>query len=85
MESISETGIMIRVVALALLFGIAHWGFVKMALEDIIQRERVIGGKKAPWVLAILFITCLGSVLYLVVHPELNTAAKRVGVDDRRY
>jgi hypothetical protein len=80
-----EAEAMWRVVMLAVVLGLAHWAFVPMALEDLVARRRVIGGRKAPWVLAILFVTCLGSLLYLVAHPDLEKeSAKLQGQDYRR-
>jgi hypothetical protein len=51
-------------------FGLAHWLLVPFALESLIARDRVLGGHKAPWAVAILFLTCFGSLLYLMLHPQ---------------
>ena len=53
------------------LLGFIHWMLVPLALQALIKRRQVIGGRKAPWAVAIIFITCLGSLLYLVFHPQI--------------
>lgn len=53
------------------LLGITHWLLAIMMLQDIAARRRVLGGRKWPWVIVILFITVLGSVLYLLCHPDI--------------
>ncbi len=53
------------------LFGIVHWILVGIFLNDIISREKVFGGRKAPWVIIILIIPCFGSILYLLFHPQI--------------
>jgi uncharacterized membrane protein YuzA (DUF378 family) len=65
-----ESEAILRIILLIVVLGIVHWGLVPMALENLVARRRVIGGRKGPWALAILFITCLGSLLYLLIHPE---------------
>jgi len=51
-------------------FGLAHWLLVPFALESLIARDRVLGGHKAPWAIAIIFFTCFGSLFYLMLHPQ---------------
>jgi len=63
---------MAPIISLAVVLGLVHWGLVRIALEDLVQRDRVIGGRKAPWALAIVFVNCLGSLVYLIAHPELG-------------
>lgn len=53
------------------LFGIVHWILVGIFLNDITSRQKVFGGRKAPWVLIILIIPCFGSLLYLGFHPQI--------------
>lgn len=53
--------------------GIIHWMLVPLALQALIERRRVIGGRKAPWAVAIVFLTCLGSLFYLIFHPQTQT------------
>jgi len=67
-----ELEAMWRVVSLAVVLGIVHWTLVPIALEDLFERQRVIGGRRGPWALTILFITCLGSLFYLLIHPEIQ-------------
>lgn len=54
-----------------LLFGILHIVLALMLLQDLAKRNRVIGGHKAPWAILIIFITFIGSLLYLVCHPRI--------------
>ncbi len=68
-----ELEFLLRVVSLAVILGLAHWALVPMALEDLVVRQRVVGGRKGLWALAILFVTCLGSLAYLLIHPEIRT------------
>ncbi|MBA7698358.1 hypothetical protein ES703_107035 [subsurface metagenome] len=62
-------------IAKIVLLGLIHWMLVPLALQALIQRQRVLGGRKAPWAVAIVFITCLGSLLYLIFHPQTQTEA----------
>lgn len=52
-----------------------HWMLVGFALKALVERKRVIGGKKAPWAVAIIFLTCVGSLLYLIIHPNIGVTA----------
>ena len=54
-----------------LLFGILHIVLALMLLQDLAKRNKVIGGHKAPWAILIIFVTFLGSLLYLVCHPQI--------------
>ena len=53
------------------LFGILHWVLAIMLLHDLAARQRVLGGRKWPWVVVIVFLTFLGSLLYLLCHPKI--------------
>ena len=53
------------------LFGILHWVLAIMLLQDLASRQRVLGGRKAPWAIAIVLVTFLGSLLYLLCHPQI--------------
>ncbi len=53
------------------LFGILHWALAIMLLHDLASRQRVLGGRKAPWAIAIALVTFLGSLLYLLCHPQI--------------
>ncbi len=57
-----------RILALVLI-SILHWVLAIMLLHDLATRKKVLGGKKAPWVMAIVLITFFGSLLYLLCHP----------------
>jgi len=73
-------GIMI---AKIVLLGLIHWMLVPLALQALISREHVIGGKKAPWAVTIIFMACVGSLLYLIFHPQLE--AQTQAQTERRY
>ena len=53
------------------LLGIVHWILAGILLHDLAYREKVFGGHKAPWAIIILLILCLGSLLYLMFHPQI--------------
>lgn len=53
------------------LLGIMHWVLAIMMLQDLVTRRRIIGGLKWPWGVAIVFVTFLGSVIYLLCHPRV--------------
>jgi hypothetical protein len=42
-----------------------------MLLQDLANRDRVLGGHKAPWAIVIIFITFVGSLMYLLCHPRI--------------
>ena len=52
------------------LLGIAHWILAGFLLSDLASRKKVLGSK-ALWALIIIFITCFGSLLYLLFHPQV--------------
>ncbi len=52
-------------------FCILHVILAMMLLQDLAKRKRVLGGRKPPWAIAILFVTFLGSLLYLLCHPQI--------------
>jgi hypothetical protein len=61
----------LEVILKILLLGLIHWALVPVALRALIQRKRVLGGRKALWGVPIFFITCLGPLSYLIVHELL--------------
>lgn len=62
-------GIMI---AKIVLLGLIHWMLVPLALQSLLSREHVIGRRKAPWALTIISMACVGSLIYLIFHPQLE-------------
>ena len=59
-----------RILAL-ILFGLLHWVLAIMLLNDLANRKKVLGGKKAPWAVGIIFIVFIGPLLYLLSHPSI--------------
>jgi hypothetical protein len=59
-----------RILGLAV-FGILHWVLAAMLLQDLASRKRVLGGRKAPWAVAIMLLTFVGSIAYLLCHPRV--------------
>jgi len=53
------------------LFGIVHWVLAGILLQDLASRQKVFGGHKGPWAIAILIIPAFGSLLYLLFHPQI--------------
>ncbi len=53
-----------------ILFGLLHWVLVVLLLQDLFGREKVRGGHKAPWAIAIIMIIYIGSILYIICHPS---------------
>ena len=80
-----ELKVVLPIISLVVTLGIVHWGLVRIALEDLVARDRVIGDRNALWVLAILFVNCLGSLVYLIVHPELESKQAEVAGTNRIY
>lgn len=48
---------------------------VAIALESLLARPKVVG-TKALWGIAIVSITCLGSLLYLLAYPDAKDKAE---------
>ncbi|MDO8491933.1 MAG: hypothetical protein Q7T04_07970 [Dehalococcoidia bacterium] len=67
-----ESGTILKIVAI----GMLHWMLAPLALDNLARRPRVLGGHKVPWTVCILFLTCFGSLFYLVLHPQPQTAAQ---------
>jgi hypothetical protein len=64
-----EREAVVRIIALAVGLGIIHWAVVPMVLERLFCRPKVLGGKFL-WGVAIVSLTCVGSIAYLLVHPD---------------
>jgi hypothetical protein len=54
-----------------ILFAIVHWVLAGIMVNDLSSRQRVFGGRKAPWAIVILFLPCFGSLIYLAFHPQI--------------
>lgn len=59
-----------RVLAITLL-SILHLFLAGMLLDDISKRKRILGGRKVPWVIIIIFVVFAGALLYLLCHPRV--------------
>ncbi len=55
--------------------GVLHWMLVSLAMRDLAARQPVLGGRKAPWILAIVFVTWVGSLSYLLIHSQILNQA----------
>jgi len=66
-----EREAVVRIIVLAVGLGIIHWAVVPMVLERLFCRPKVIGSR-ALWGVAIVSLTCLGSLAYLLVHPDVE-------------
>ena len=53
------------------LFGALHWVLAVLLLQDLVNRQHVLGGRKAPWVLVIALFAFIGSILYMLSHPQV--------------
>ncbi len=68
------------------LFGIVHWILAGLLIPDLASRGRIFGGHKSPWAILILFVPCLGSILYLLFHPQIlnpNHSSERNHLEKR--
>jgi uncharacterized BrkB/YihY/UPF0761 family membrane protein len=54
-----------------IIFGFMHWLLAFFMLYDLANRKKVLFGKKAIWAVLIIFVFILGSVLYLLCHPQI--------------
>lgn len=57
-----------RILAIVLL-SILHLVLAGMLLDDIARRKRILGRRKAPWVIMILLVVFVGALIYLLCHP----------------
>lgn len=66
----------IEVILKVIFIAIVHWALVGIALRNLVERQRVLGSRKGLWALPIFFVTCFGSLTYLIIHelyPEPQT------------
>jgi protein-S-isoprenylcysteine O-methyltransferase Ste14 len=64
-----ESEALVRMLLFAVGLGIIHWAVVPLALERLFSRPKVVGSR-ALWGIAIVCLTCIGSLAFLVVHPD---------------
>ena len=72
-----ELGIIPKIV----LLGLMHWALAGIALNYLVERKRVLGGRKGLWVVPIVFITCLGPLSYLIIHELLPQPQTQLDYD----
>jgi hypothetical protein len=60
-----------------ILLGLIHWMLVPLALQSLIERRKVVGGKKVTWALLIILLTAIGPLTYLVFHPQYQQVWER--------
>jgi len=65
--------LIIRDIIFLAFFALLHWALVPRALQGLFERQRAVGGRMAPWALAIVFLTCFGPLSYLVLHPQTES------------
>ena len=75
-----ESEALVRIIAFAVGLGVIHWAVVPMVLERLFSRPKVVGSKFL-WGVAIVSLTCVGSLAYLLVHPD---AENETGLDRGR-
>ncbi len=51
--------------------GVVHWVLAGFVLQDLASRRKVVGGRKWPWVVLVVFVMCFGSLLYLLFPPQV--------------
>lgn len=64
-----ENEALVRIIVLAVGLGLIHWAVVPMVLERLFSRPKVVGSR-ALWGITIVCLTCVGSLAYLLVHPD---------------
>ena len=73
-----ELEMILKIVLLSLI----HWALVPIALTYLVERQRVLGGRKGLWVVPIVFISCLGPLAYLIAHELLPQPQTQVGYEN---
>ena len=67
-----------------ILFSIVHWILAGVMLSDLASRQKVFGRRKAIWAILILIIPNLGSLIYLVFHPQILNPDSDSNHSDKR-
>ena len=61
-------------VFLAAIVGLLAFVFWIWMIIDAIQNKGLTDGEKIAWVLVVVFLHCLGALLYFLIgHPKRNT------------
>jgi uncharacterized membrane protein YwzB len=76
-----EREAVIRIITLAVGLALVHWAVVPMVLERLFCRPKVIGSRFL-WGVAIVCLTCVGSLAFLLVHPDVEN---ETGLDRECY
>lgn len=86
MELAMETKIVLWCLFVGLSVSLLHWKMAFDAINDLVDRgeENIVGHWKTPWALAIVFLTCIGSLIYMMAHIDIGGPQNR-HEDDRWY
>ena len=76
-----ESEALIRVIVFSVGLGLIHWAMVPVTLERLFSRPKVVGSK-ALWAVAIVCLTCVGSLAYLLMHLDAEVES---GLDRQCY
>ena len=66
-----------------ILLGLIHWTLVPIALRNLVQGQRALGGRKDIWAMAIVLIACFGPLSYLISHEFVPQPRTQVEYDNR--
>lgn len=75
----SHVGDVLSVLVSGLLF-VAYLFVVFQIVADLVRNQEMSGGKKALWVIGLIFIPLLTAILYFVVHGRAMAARQRAAV-----
>lgn len=81
--SIRERTVELELILRFIFIGVVHWVLAGLLLQDLAYRRRVVGGRKWFWAVIIIFIACLGSLVYLLFHPQI--LSREDGENGRRH
>ncbi|HXV57624.1 MAG TPA: PLD nuclease N-terminal domain-containing protein, partial [Gaiellaceae bacterium] len=55
----------------------AIWIFIAL-LSDIFRRDDLSGGKKAGWIILLVFLPFLGALIYIIARPKVTAQDVRM-------
>lgn len=53
-----------------------HWITVPIALGKLADRKNLVNRSKTLWAIAIIFLTCVGPLMFLVINPYLTRGSE---------